>query len=87
MTTTVLSSKGQVIIPKPIRSAHQWDAGERLVVEDTADGVLMRSVALFKRTTLDEVAGSLKWTGPAKSLKEMEKGIAKGAQGAMDDCG
>lgn len=87
MTTTVLSSKGQVIIPKPIRSAHHWNAGDRLMVEDTPDGVLLRPVALFKRTTLDEVAGCLKWNGPAKSLQEMEEGIAKGAQRVMNDCG
>ncbi len=87
MATTVLSSKGQVIIPKPIRTAHHWNAGDRLVVEDTADGVLLRPAALFKRTTLDEVAGCLKWNGPAKTLEEMEEGIAEGAKKVMDDCG
>jgi AbrB family looped-hinge helix DNA binding protein len=86
MTTTVLSSKGQVIIPKPVRAAHHWNPGDRLVVEDTPDGVLLRPAALFKRTTLDDVAGCLKWSGPAKTLEEMEEAIAKGAQRAMDDC-
>jgi len=86
MTTTVLSSKGQVIIPKPIRSAHHWNAGERLVVEDTADGVLLRPVSVFKRTTLSKVAGSLKWDGPAKSLEEMDEGIARGVREQMNDC-
>jgi len=85
MTTTVLSSKGQVIIPKPIRSAHHWDAGERLVVEDTVDGVLLRPVALFKRTTLDDLTRCLKWKGPAKTLEEMEAAIAKGARKVMND--
>lgn len=86
MTTTVLSSKGQVIIPKPIRTAHHWNAGDRLVVEDTPDGVLLRPAALFKRTTLDEVVGCLKWSGPAKTLEEMEAGISEGAKRVMDDC-
>lgn len=86
MTTTVLSSKGQVIIPKPVRTAHHWNPGDRLVVEDTADGVLLRPATLFKRTTLDDLAGCLKWKGPAKTLEEMEKAIALGAQEVMNDC-
>ncbi len=84
MTTTVLSSKGQVIIPKPIRSAHHWDAGERLVVEDTADGVLLRPVSVFKRTTLTDLANCLKWKGPAKSIEEMDAAVAKGAREVMN---
>jgi bifunctional DNA-binding transcriptional regulator/antitoxin component of YhaV-PrlF toxin-antitoxin module len=28
METTKLSSKGQVIIPKAMRAAHHWDAGQ-----------------------------------------------------------
>lgn len=86
MTTTVLSSKGQVIIPKPVRTAHHWNPGDRLVVEDTAEGVLLKPATLFKRTTLDDVAGCLKWNGPAKTLKEMEDAITRGAQRAVDDC-
>lgn len=85
MTTTVLSSKGQVIIPKPIRSAHHWSAGERLVVEDTADGVLLKPVSVFKKTTLDDLAKCLTWKGPAKTLEEMEAAIAKGVQRVMND--
>jgi 3-dehydroquinate synthase len=36
---------------------------------------------------MEEVAGCLKRNDPAKSLQEMEEGIAKGAQEVMDDCG
>src|SRR6266699_2678620 len=34
--TVRLSTKGQVILPKSIRQRRHWDAGTRLVVEDTA---------------------------------------------------
>ncbi len=85
MITTVLSSKGQVIIPKPIRTTHHWNAGDRLVVEDTPDGVLLRPAALFKKTTLDDLAGCLKWQGPAKSIEEMNAAIAEGARRVMND--
>ena len=36
------STKGQVILPKAIRRLRNWDAGTRLVVEDTPDGVLLK---------------------------------------------
>ena len=37
MTTTV-STKGQVILPKAIRQRRDWDAGTRLLVEETPEG-------------------------------------------------
>ncbi|MBX4158727.1 AbrB/MazE/SpoVT family DNA-binding domain-containing protein, partial [Lactiplantibacillus plantarum] len=40
--TTVMSTKGQVILPKPLRDHLRWPAGTRLTVEDTAEGVLLR---------------------------------------------
>ena len=76
---TILSSKGQVIIPKPIRSSHHWEAGQKLLIIDTGDGVLLKPQNPFQETTLDEVAGSLPYAGKAKSLEEMEEGIRKGA--------
>ena len=42
METTLLSSKGQVIIPKPIRESHHWRPGTRFIVEDTPAGILLR---------------------------------------------
>jgi AbrB family looped-hinge helix DNA binding protein len=86
MTTTVLSSKGQVIIPKPVRVAHHWNAGDRLLVEDTPDGVLLRPVALFKRTTLEDLKKCLDWKGSAKTLEEMEEAIDLGAKEVMNGC-
>jgi AbrB family looped-hinge helix DNA binding protein len=32
---TVISTKGQVILPKKIRRQRRWDAGTRLLVEET----------------------------------------------------
>lgn len=76
---TKLSSKGQVIIPKPIRSSHHWEAGQKLLVIDTGDGVLLKPQSPFEETILDKVAGCLPYSGKAKSLEEMEEGIRKGA--------
>ena len=39
--TTVVSTKGQVILPKAIRLERRWQTGTRLLVENTSDGVLL----------------------------------------------
>ena len=69
-----LSTTGQVILPKPIRDALGWDAGARLVVERTSEGVLLRPLSSFAETNPDEVFGCLPFDGAPKSLAEMEAG-------------
>lgn len=73
--TTIISTKGQVILPKAIRQQRHWGAGTRLVVEDTAEGVLLRPAPLFPETRPDDVFGVLACQGEAKSLEEMDAGI------------
>jgi AbrB family looped-hinge helix DNA binding protein len=77
METTKLSSKGQLILPKTIRDAHAWRAGTEFLVEDTPDGVLLRPRKSLPPTHLEDVAGSLKFQGPAKSLDEMDAAITE----------
>ncbi|HSM28697.1 MAG TPA: AbrB/MazE/SpoVT family DNA-binding domain-containing protein [Thioalkalivibrio sp.] len=60
METTKLSSKGQVIIPKAVRNARRWEAGQELLVIDTDEGVLLMPKAPFETTRLDDVAGMLR---------------------------
>jgi len=67
----------QVIIPKPIRDAHEWGAGVEFWVLDTAEGLLLRPKRSFAETTIEDVAGCLATAGPAKSLEEMEAGIGQ----------
>jgi AbrB family looped-hinge helix DNA binding protein len=80
MSTTKLSSKGQVIIPKPIRSAHRREAGQELVVIDVGDGILLKPTTPFEETTLDDVAACLKFEGSPKTLDDMEAAIAEGVK-------
>ncbi|MFV0643715.1 MAG: AbrB/MazE/SpoVT family DNA-binding domain-containing protein, partial [Sphingomonadaceae bacterium] len=47
---TTVSTKGQVILPKAIRTHRKWDAGTRLVVEETPDGVLLKRAPAFAPT-------------------------------------
>lgn len=73
--TTTLSTKGQVILPIAIRRRKHWDAGMRLVVEDTSEGVLLKPAPLFPPTQPEQVFGSLSHSGPPKTLEEMRAGI------------
>ena len=86
METTRLSSKGQVVLPRHIRSAHEWEPGVEFSVEDTPDGVLLRPLRPFKATRLQEVFGCAGYTGPAKTIEDMEVGIVAGVK-AHDDRG
>ncbi len=87
MTTTILSSKGQVIIPKPLRDALHWDAGQRLEVIDMDGGLLLKPAQPFAPTTLDQVAACLRYSGPAKTLADMEAAIEQGVKERHDDRG
>lgn len=78
--TTTLSTKGQIILPAAIRRRRHWDAGTRLVVEETDEGVLLKPAPLFKPTRSADVFGSLKHRGPPKTLEEMKAGIAAEAE-------
>jgi AbrB family looped-hinge helix DNA binding protein len=74
-TTTVLSTKGQVILPKPIRERRKWGPGTRLTVEETPEGVLLKLASPFPRTRPEDVYGSLAYKGPPKTIKEMNEAI------------
>ena len=78
--TTIVSTKGQIILPKAIRQHRRWEAGTRLVVEDTNDGVLLKAAPLFAPTCPQNVFGSLGHAGPPKTLTEMEAGISEEAR-------
>lgn len=78
MNTTKLSSKGQVIIPKHLRTAHQWETGQELVVVDVGDGILLKPKTPFPETDINDAAACLGFKGKAKTLDDMESAIAKG---------
>jgi len=75
METTKLSSKGQIVLPKSVRDAHGWGPGTEFVIESTPDGVRLRAKAPFARTQLEQVFGSARYSGPAKSQADMDAGI------------
>lgn len=75
METTKLSSKGQVVLPSAIRNAKKWKPGTTLMIQETADGVLLTPVKPWPVTLVENVFGSAGYTGPAKTIEDMNRGI------------
>lgn len=78
--TTIVSAKGQVVLPKAVRQRRRWDAGTRLLVEETEDGVILTPAPLFAATDVASVFGSLPFAGPARTIEEMDAAVAAEAR-------
>jgi AbrB family looped-hinge helix DNA binding protein len=79
MITTVLSAKGQLVLPAALRKAQAWVPGTRFEVLATPEGVLLKPLAAapsFAPTTLDAVFGMARYTGPARTLRDMDAAVA-----------
>lgn len=85
MERTHLSSEGQIILPKALRAAQKWEAGQELVAIDVGDGILLKPKKTFQETTLAEVAGCLKYEGTPKSLDDLEDAIRQGVREQWHD--
>jgi AbrB family looped-hinge helix DNA binding protein len=77
METTRLSTKGQIILPKSIRTTRAWGPGTEFTVEETSDGVLLRPAASFPEAALDDVVGCLRRKGKAKTPAQMSAAIER----------
>jgi AbrB family looped-hinge helix DNA binding protein len=75
-----LSSEGQVILPKALRAAQEWKPGQELIAIEVGDGILLKPKKPFQETTLEEVAGCLKYQGEPKSLDELDDAIRQGVR-------
>ncbi len=87
MQTTLLSSKGQVIIPKVLRVARHWSAGTQLEVHDTPEGILLKHVApalkIDLKTGLKAIRQRLAYAGPKLSLADMDAAVLREASKAL----
>jgi AbrB family looped-hinge helix DNA binding protein len=81
MDTTRLSTKGQIVLPKNLRTARAWGPGTEFTIEETADGILLRPASRFPATALDEVAGCLRTSRksqtPARARAAIEREIGR----------
>ncbi|HEX8365129.1 MAG TPA: AbrB/MazE/SpoVT family DNA-binding domain-containing protein [Allosphingosinicella sp.] len=79
-STTIVSTKGQVILPKAVRTHRRWEAGTKLIVDDTEEGVLLKAAPLFVPTEIKAVFGSLPVAGKALTVDEMNEAVAAEAR-------
>ena len=78
---TRMSSKGQIVLPKSVRQAHNWKAGVEFVVEDAGDGIVLRPVQpLFPPTHIEDVIGCSGYRGPRRTLEDMATAVAREAR-------
>jgi len=80
--TATLSSKGQLVLPKTIRSSHRWMTGTVFAIEEASGGILLRPVRRTVGTaaTLDDVVGCTGYRGPSRTLREMDAGLIREAR-------
>ena len=66
MSTLLVSSKGQIVLPAALRRRLGMGAGARLEVVEEADGVKLRIVRAVPRSDVASLAGML--TAPARGV-------------------
>ena len=84
--TITVSTKGRILLPKVIRRALRWEAGMRLIVENTPEGVLLRPEPAFEETRPEDVFGSLVCNGEPRSPAEMDAGVLAEAKRRHAGC-
>lgn len=80
MEITKISDEGQVIIPEKLLKAYGWEAGQELIAIKMGAGILLKPKKPFAETTLDDVAGCLRYQGTPKSLSDMNEAIRQGIE-------
>lgn len=66
METVTVSSKGQIVIPVGVRKRMRLKTGNKLLVEEESDGILLKPIV-----QLSEMLGKYKVAGGTKALKAM----------------
>ena len=72
---TRLSTKGQLVLPRAIRSAHDWRPGTEFEVEDRGDAIVLRAVKRKGTTKWEDLVGIARYKGPRKTIRDMDKAI------------
>ena len=73
--TTRLSTRGQVVLPKPLRTARRWRPGTEFIVEERDGGVLLTPKDRAGSRAWDNLIGCVSHSGPRKSVREMDRAV------------
>lgn len=84
-TTTTLSSKGQVVIPKEIRDELNWHAGTQLTLVSSASGVMLKAAPSKTGRKLADLIGLLQHTGTPLDTEALCKPVDDVDVGAAGD--
>ena len=77
METTLLSTKGQIVLPKAIRTSRAWGPGTEFIVEETGAGILLRPADRFSEADLEQVAGCLRTKRKSKTPAQLGTAIRR----------
>jgi AbrB family looped-hinge helix DNA binding protein len=77
--TIKLSSRGQVVIPKLLRTAHRWKPGTEFEVEERGEEVVLRPKDRKGKTRLEDLVGCVNYKGPRKTIREIDQAVAEEA--------
>lgn len=76
MSTVVVSSKGQIVLPAAIRRKLGLNTGARLEVLEEADGLKLRVLRAVPKSNLEALAGMVKLParGVSRRLQDFDPG-------------
>lgn len=77
---TIVSEKGQIVIPKDVREALGFVAGQKLDVIMSGNGVFLRPVQQKSGRSAEEIFARLReiapvWEGPLVTIEDMDKAV------------
>lgn len=75
MSTTTLSSKGQVVIPRSLREKHRLTSGMRLQINETDEGLVLSPVTRARPTLRQRGWRALR--GCAKGTEALKQHLAE----------
>jgi AbrB family looped-hinge helix DNA binding protein len=76
---TKLSTKGQIVLPKSLRTARRWKPGTEFIIEEQPDGILLKPKKPKGSVSWTDLIGIAGYRGPRQTIKQMNEGVAKEA--------
>jgi AbrB family looped-hinge helix DNA binding protein len=75
MASTVVSSRGQIVIPRDVRDRLKLEPGARLEIAETADGLLLTPAKPGRRRA--PISSWRDWRGRLKGTRALEEHVAE----------